>query len=256
MKHVLWRGVAPAALVATLGLAACTPPHPHVHIGGGLKTIARLDCPTEADDLKLTSAAADGRSCLYAGPAGEQANLQLIDLKGGDASAALEPLTADLRSELPATAGKSDADEKDNVDIDLPGVHIHAHDNPGAPPMAPAAPSASNAAAPASANSASASSVTGAGGTSVHVGDGEKGVVINAGENGAEIHISRNGDGVRMTFILASETPGPHGYKFVGYEARGPEGGPIAVASVMARDGDHDDLRHALGRLLKRNVGG
>ena len=92
----------------------------------------------------------------------------------------------------------------------------------------------------------------------VHIGGGDKGVTIDAGDNGAEIHISKGGEGANLTFILASDTAGPHGYKFVSYESRGPQGGPLAVVSVKSpgeRD-DNDDLRHEMGRLLQRNVGG
>ncbi|MGI9168967.1 MAG: hypothetical protein ACR2FH_02155, partial [Caulobacteraceae bacterium] len=62
------------------------------------------------------------------------------------------------------------------------------------------------------------------------------------------------GSGIRRSFILASDNPGPGGYKTVGYEARGPVGGPLVVASAKAKSDDNlkDDMRD----LLRLNVGG
>jgi hypothetical protein len=60
-----------------------------------------------------------------------------------------------------------------------------------------------------------------------------------------------------MSYILASDTPGPHGYRMAAYEARGPSAGPLAVASILAKDHEsHDELRHEVRDLLARNVGG
>lgn len=238
-----------AIIIAAAGLASCNPPHPHLHFGTHLKAISRLDCPDSEGQLQRKSAAADGRSCLFAGPRGEEITLQLIDLKGGDATAALAPLTQDLRAELPAVADKTSAGDKDNVDIDLPGVHIHAHDSGG---RAAGEPAGAKVAA-----SAGEKHVDIDENATVNVDDGDhRGVTINAGDNGAEIHIHSNGEGNRITFILASDTPGPHGYRVVGYEARGPAGGPVAVASVKSPGEEGDDLRHEVGQLLRRNVGG
>jgi hypothetical protein len=257
MARVSFTSALPA--IALLALIGCTPPHPHFHTARPFKTIGRLDCPTAQGELSLKNAAPDGRSCLYSGPDGAQVTLQLIDLQGGDIQGALAPLTADLRSELPAVQNKTAGGEKDNVDIDLPGIHIHAHDH-GSSKSAVAM--GSGAAAPSAAASGSNASVTVNGesddAANIHIGGGDKGVVIDAGDNGAEIHISKGGGGANQIFILASDTAGPHGYKFVSYEARGPQAGPLAVVSVKSpgeRD-DNDDLRHEMGRLLQRNVGG
>src|SRR5665213_3984957 len=95
--------------VAALTLAACTPPHPRHHTEAALKTIASLDCPATQGDLSRKSAAADGKSCLYADDGGGEVTLQLIDLAGQDPAAALAPLEAQLKAEMPATAGKPGA---------------------------------------------------------------------------------------------------------------------------------------------------
>jgi hypothetical protein len=224
---------------AALALAACAPPHPHAHTGSSLRTIVRLDCPASQGDLKRKNAATDGSSCDYASDAGAQVTLRLINLDGQDAKTALAPLESSLRAELPSPRGDSaDGSSKDRVDIDLPGIHIHANGNTET--------AATGAAANANGNVAIESNPVGPHG----------GVTVNAGENGAQIRIAEPGSGIRLAFVLASETPGPHGYRMAGYEARGPVGGPIAVASVLARNDDHDELQDAVRDLLKRNVGG
>ncbi len=228
-----------AGLLA-LALASCAPPHPAPH--PPLKTIARLTCPRAQGDLTLKSAAADGQSCAYSPEEGGEVSLQLLALNGKDSSAALAPLEASLAAEIPPSAhtgasvdaeggnvkieanGDGESHGKGKVDIDLPGIHIHANDD-----------GASLAHADAAAKS---------------------GVRIDAGDNGARIHITEPGDGVRLSYILASDKPGPNGYKAVGYEARGPSAGPLVVAVIKSTSDDHDTLRHDIRALLKLNVGG
>ena len=89
------------------------------------------------------------------------------------------------------------------------------------------------------------------------VDDGKPGGVnIEAHDNGAEIRVDDSHGGVRRVFFLASDTPGPNGYKVAGYEARGPAAGPLAVATMLTKSDDHDQLRHDAERLLRLNVGG
>ena len=61
---------------------------------------------------------------------------------------------------------------------------------------------------------------------------------------------------MRRTFILASDDAGPNGFKVAGYDARGPEGGPLVVASMLAKEDDHDRLSDDIRELLRLNVGG
>lgn len=241
-----------SAAGAGLCLAACSPPRPHHEVTAPLKVVTRLDCPDEVEDLTLKSQMGDGTACTYADLAGAVVDLRLFTLTSGNAMAVLQPLETELKSELPggpggAVAGAAGAGDKDRVDIDLPGVHIHANGDHGADVDAGGVK--------VKANEAGAH-------VEAHAGEGSKsdagpaGVTINAGDNGAEIRVNEPGAGYRSSFLLASDNAGPHGYKFVGYEARGPQGGPIVVASVKAKDEDHDDLRHAMRALLRRNVGG
>ena len=234
---------------AALTITACTPPHPHHHAGAALKSIAALDCPESQGELTRKSAATDGKSCLYADDAGAEVTLQLIGLDATDPKTALAPLETQLRAELPQTANVAGqkATDDDKVDIDLPGIHIHADGKDNANVNVGGV----SVNAHDHADRADKSAVVTVG----HPGSGAAGVTVNARDSGAEIRVDEPGTGVRRTVILVSDTPGPNGYKLAGYEARGPSDGPLAVASVKAKSEEHDDLYHDMGKLLERNVG-
>ena len=246
--------LAVAALVlAGASLPACNPPHPKPK--PPLHAISSLDCPDNEGDLNRKSVAADGKSCVYGTDAGDQVTLRLVSLDGKDASTVLEPIEAELKGELPAAVETANspappsppgAPDKDRVDIDLPGIHIHGNSGGHT--------NVDTAGVHVEAND-------GAGHTGDHAvvrigGGGVGGVTVNANDQGAQIRVHENGPGVRATYILASDTPGPHGYRAAGYEARGPAGGPIVVATIYAKSDDHDDIQRDVRDLLRRNVGG
>jgi hypothetical protein len=231
---------------AALALAGCHPPHPHA--AAPLRAASSLDCPDTQGDLTRKSAAADGKTCVYASEDGDQVTLQIVGLSGGDAHAALAPIETQMKTEVPAAA-QAPADAtvagKDRVDIDLPGIRIHANGSGHADVDTAGVHVAAHDHGESGDNAA------------VQVdGLGAKGVTVNASEGGAQIHIDEGGSGIRARYILASDTPGPHGYRMAGYEARGPTGGPIVVAEILAKSDDQDDLRHDMHALIRRNVGG
>ena len=242
--------------IAALALAGCNPPHPHPKI---LKTIASLDCPETQGDLNRKSVAADGKSCEYATDGGDQVSLRLLSLDGKTAKDALVPIEDEVRAEAPAALAKpptppeppepgdGDSHKQDRVDIDLPGIHIHGVDGGHTHVDTPGVHVDSD-------------DHKGHSGDHAVVqinGFGGKGVSVNANDGGAQIRVDEgNASGVKASYILASDTPGPHGFKTAGYEARGPKTGPIAVAVVLAKGSDEDDIRHDVRELLKHNVGG
>ena len=236
-----------AAGVAALALAGCD--HPDAarqRQVRALKVVSKLDCPATQGHLKLTSAAPDGLTCDY-GAEGVEVTLKLVKLDGGDAAKALTPIETDLRALMPGTrpgaAAAADADAprgEDDVDIALPGISIKTSGD--------------------SAN--------------VSVG-GEGGPRINADDDGAEIRVQRNvsvdgkkvesetrrnrhhDDGVYARFILASDKA-TGDWAVVGYEARGPKGGPLVIATLKAKRGHHsdDDSFADANALVRHNVGG
>jgi hypothetical protein len=217
--------------VAVLGLAACD--HPDAERqreANALKVVSKLDCPERQGELKRSTAASDGLSCLYTSERAE-VTLRVIPIAGGSPSDALAPIEAELKTVLPDVKTTPAASDTDEVDIRLPGVSIQAGDS-GAKVRAP-------------------------------------GVEVNAVDGGgAEVRATRNftatvsgdkgrGEGVSARYILASD--GATGeWKVVGYDARGPVGGPLVVGIVKVRDkqGEHDDIFEDVGDLVRHNVGG
>jgi len=219
---------------ASLALAACYPPFRHHH--RPYKAVTSLTCPQTQGELTRKDAAADGKTCDYAGPGGEVVTLQLIALTGSDSSAALDPVETKLRAEIPAATSKDATGKGEGrVDIDLPGIHIHAagKDN----------------------DADGSGSVKIDGGNTVVSGNGPGAVDIEAHDKGAEIRVDEGHGAVRRNFILASDTPGPNGYKVAAYDARGPEGGPLVVATLLAKTDDHDRLSDDIHELLRANLG-
>ncbi len=253
MKRVI--GLMGCAGVAAVTMAACSPPHPKP--ATPLKAVTALDCPDSQGDLTRKSASADGKSCDYATSDGDQVTVQLVALNGSDARAALAPIEAQLKAELPSVAAEppsppdtpdapSGPKDKHKVDIDLPGIHIHAsgdgHANVDAPGV--------------HVDAHDKDGKTGHDNADVRIGAGSAGIVVNANDSGAQVRIDESGSGIRARYILASETAGPHGYKLAGYEARGPRGGPLVVAILRSKSDDEDTLHDDIRDLLKHNVGG
>lgn len=248
--------VGAASIVVMMSvLAACSPPHAHHHGGGPLKTISALDCPTSQDDLKLASGASGAGPCVYSDDDGDKVTLQLVALTNGDTAAALAPFRTAAEAELPsikpagggATASSStNSGDHDKVDLDLPGIHIHTNSDGRAQVNAMGV----HVDADDNDNDSHHAVVT------VPGNAGHDMVTVNANDGGARIEVHENGSGVRSMFMLTSDQAGPNGWKSVGFEARGPEGGPIVVASILSKGHHNDDLRDAAKALVKRNVGG
>lgn len=249
-----------AAGCAVLALAACD--HPDAarqRKANELKVVSKLDCPETQGQLTRKEAAADGKSCVYTSADGAEVKLTIVALNGGKPAAALAPLEAELSALIPpgkVPAGdetaKADADTKvianengvaitagdkrgseEDVEINLPGVHIKTEGENATVKVA-------------------------------------GGVDINATEDGrAEIRANRNvtetsdskdprKSAISARYILTNDDHGGE-YRVVGYEARGPKGGPLVVGTVkIKREGgvDHDELFDDISDLIRHNVGG
>lgn len=217
--------------VAVLALGACD--HPDAarqREANALKAVNKLDCPERQGALKRSTAASDGLSCVYTSDRAE-VTLRVIQVGDGSPSDALAPIEAELKTILPDVKTTPPASDTEEVDIRLPGVRIQAGEA-GAKVRAP-------------------------------------GVEVNAVDGGgAEVRATRNftatlsgdkgrGEGVSARYILASDTAVGE-WKVVGYDARGPIGGPLVVGVVKVRDkeGQHDDVFEDVADLVRHNVGG
>ena len=82
-------------------------------------------------------------------------------------------------------------------------------------------------------------------------GLGHDQVTVNADDGGARIEVDEKGSGIRSMFMLASDKPGPTVGSRSGFEARGPAGGPIVVASILSKGDHNEDLRTTAKALVK-----
>lgn len=268
-------------------LAACSPPasvkterHERViHRREPLRAIERLDCPDRQGRLTRVSIAPDGKSCGYAGDNAE-VTLRLVALQGDDAEAALNPIETDLKAlmphlKAPAAPGapRSSKGGKETAQIRLPGLSIDARDEGADIRIGGMTINADDGEAQVritknvtSKDGERTTSVEerkdgGRESRTVRVSssddkDGE--VDIRADDHGAVMrHRQKENDGVRATLVLASDKA-PGGYHLAGYEARGPKGGPLAVAIVKAKDRNSEDgdLFKDMKALVRHNVGG
>ncbi len=272
MRHSKWLVAALMISAGATALTACHRPEPQKsaqperRLGRRepVRVIDRLDCPERQGELKRVSVAPDGQSCAYAS-ADATVDLRLVKLNGGDAEAALSPIETELKAVMPLPPATPrppahKGDGKNRTSINLPGVKIDASDNGADIRIGHLTINSDGAAAEVKVNkNVNFKGDDAHGSVNVQTDDEHDGdVTINANDHGAEIRAKKGGgDMVRSTLILANDKA-PKGYRLAGYEARGPKGGPLAVAVVKAktRDTDDHDLFKDMKALVRHNVGG
>ena len=80
-------------------------------------------------------------------------------------------------------------------------------------------------------------------------------VSVQARDNSTEVRAVASGEATRASWILTDNRPSPEGWRLVGYEARGPVGGPLVVATVRSRDGNRGRVFEDVKELVTLNVG-
>lgn len=80
-------------------------------------------------------------------------------------------------------------------------------------------------------------------------------VTINAQDDAAEIRASAAGEATRVSWILTDNRVSESGWRLVGYEARGPVGGPLVVATVRSRDRNRERAFEDAKDLVALNAG-
>ncbi|MBO9545088.1 hypothetical protein [Caulobacter sp.] len=271
MRHSKWLA---AALMIGVGASALTACHRTQSDQGQserrpgrrepIHVIDKLDCPERQGELKRISVAADGQSCSY--QSGEATvDLRLVRLNGGDAEAALAPIEGELKQIMPTPPASPKPVEgkgksgKNQTSINLPGVKINASDGGADIRIGHLTINSDGGAAEVKVNkNVNIRGDDAHGAVNVSANDEHEGdVTIKADDHGAEIRTQKKGDIVRSTLILANDKA-PKGYRLAGYEARGPKGGPLAVAVVKAktRDTDDHDIFRDMKALVRHNVGG
>jgi hypothetical protein len=278
MKSLLF--LSACGLVLT-GVSACAPMSPPT-------ARVALDCPAQVGDLALSNTAPDKKTCLYSNRAGDQVSLRLIAVSASGYQAALQPVEAELQSEVEPAAATG-AKVSATADAKSGTLSAKAADAAATDASAVAKQAAEDAKSSArksdkdkdeDEDSKDADSGPHHGdhahidlpGIHINADDDTSsanikisGVNIDAGENGATIRVdrdvrlrgeafSREKHGFRATFILARDDL-KDGWKAVGYEAAGPKTGPITVAVFRAHEGAHHDVSDDIKRLVRRNGG-
>lgn len=246
---------------------------------GVLKVVDALQCPQTMGSLtRKGSASAGGTVCTYVGPRGAEVSLHLVPLDGvasADVLKAFEqrlsrdlPRAVDALEEAAATeaveAGAATAEPAadpaapagDRASVRAPGVAIEAQGDDATVrlPGLQIETRGDKASVRIGGFHIDADDSTGSARISGSSGDGDN-VSINASDNAAEIRASAAGDATRTSWILTDNRTSESGWRLVGYEARGPVGGPLVVATVRSRDRNRERAFEDAKDLVALNVG-
>ena len=241
------------------------------------------------------SARADGTTCIYSGPRGSEVTLQLVSLNGGSVQDVLKAFEDRLSADLPealaearasenraraeaaraeADAARAEADAEragadaeraaaraesaadaaaDSAHISAPGMRIDAHGDKATVRL----PGMHIDADGDRANIKIGGITIRADDSSSQVNVRSKDDVVNidAHDGAARIRTQAPGQAVRATFLMTADQSSTTGWRVVGYEARGPSGGPIVVATVRGKDRNENRVFEAAKALVTLNVG-
>lgn len=274
----LTRSILPLAL-ATAALAGCKEPGVRISTtrteddkGGVLKVIDALQCPqTQGVLTRKGSAIAGGAVCTYTGPKGAEVSLHLVMLDGQPSSEVLKTFEQQLSDNMARSDNEPDADQQvaDAKAIQAEAIAAQAEAEAEAAEASDMAIDAAGDRARVrlpgiSIDAQGDSARVRIGGLNIRADD-SSGVVdlrsddetvrINANSNGAEVRTRRNGDATRSSWTFSDSRGSDQGWRVVGYEARGPMGGPIVVAAIRVKEREQDAVFEAAKALVTLNVG-
>lgn len=261
---------------------------------GVLKVVDALQCPESLGALtRKGSAQADGSVCTYTGPRGAEVSLHLVKLGDEPVETVLGRFEQQLVALMPRTtaeieradaeAARADA-EAERADAEAQQAEVQAQAEDAAISTAPRRDSAhisgpgvridaegerARVSLPGLRVDADGDKANvriggftirakgdSAQGTSEPSSDpDQEAVSIQAHNNAAQIRTRAPGEATRQTFLLTDRTASAAGFRLVGYEARGPRGGPIVVATVRARERNSDGIFEDAKELVALNVG-
>ena len=267
----------PVLCVAALATAACDGDSVRISstrtekpdARGALKVVETLHCPQTIGSLtRKGTASAGGTVCTYAGLRGAEVSLHLVKLDGATPAAALKAFEDRLSAAMPqavaqlrassaegAAAAETPAAKGDRASVRAPGVDIRAEGDDATVRLPGLRIESKGDEASVRIGGFHIDASDGQG--SVNIGGSEDGdsVSVQANQDAAEIRTSAGGGATRASWILTDNRPSEAGWRLVGYEARGPAGGPIVVATVRARDRDRGRVFEDAKDLVALNVG-
>lgn len=234
---------------------------------GVLKVVETLQCPQTMGVLtRKGSAQAEGTVCTYVGPRGAEVSLHLVKLDEEPVDDVLKMFEDRLSRDMPAAtraiaegsradaeavradaeAARADAEAAgvearaaaDTAHVRMPGISVDAEGDKADVRIGPITIRADD--------------------TDANVNiDGDDGETVNiqAHDDGAEVRTRESGGATRATWLLTDGRRSEGGWRSVGYLARGPEGGPIVIATVRSKDRNRDRIFDAAEDLVRLNVG-
>lgn len=236
---------------------------------GALKVVDTLTCPETLGALtRKGSATADGTVCTYGGPRGAEVVLHLVPLAGTDASVALETFETRLHNLMPEAAARIASQPEppeppepaeppamsgESAEVRLPGLTVHAEGDAAEVRLPGVSISARDDGSRVAVAGVEVHS--GGDGQSVRIGGAGGAVEVQSREDVSEVRVNAGADAIRITYILSDSQPSGAGWRAVGYHARGPNGGPMVVATVQTRDRQSDAVFDDAERLVAANVG-
>ena len=254
---------------------------------GVLKVVEALQCPQTMGSLtRKGSASAGGTVCTYVGPKGAEVSLHLVPLDGETPAEVLKAFERRLSGDLPRAvaairaaeaegradaakgaadtaqvtadqvAADQDAASGDRASVHAPGVNIEANGDDATVnlPGMRIETRGDKASVRIGGFHIDADDSDGSARVSGSTGNGDN-VTINAQDDAAEIRADAGGEATRTSWILTDSRAAEAGWRVVGYEARGPVGGPLVVATVRSRDRNRERAFEDAKDLVTLNAG-
>ncbi len=235
---------------------------------GALKVVETLQCPQTMGSLTRKGTAINGGAvCTYAGPRGAEVSLHLVKLDGATPAEALKAFEDRLSAAMPqavaqlraasaeSAAAAADPRTGDRASVRAPGVDIQAEGDNATVRLPGLRIESKGDDASVRIGGFHIDASDGEGRVNIEGAEGGDSVSVQANQDAAEIRTSTGSGATRANWILTDNRPSDAGWRLVGYEARGPAGGPIVVATVRARDRDRGRVFEDAKDLVTLNIG-
>lgn len=255
---------------------------------GVLNVVETLQCPQTMGSLtRKGSASNEGSVCTYVGPKGAEVTLQLVPLGDRTPPQVLKSFEDRLSSDMPqavaglraedaraeANAARADADavrnqaemaraqaradaaSGDHASVRAPGVAVDANNDDASVRLPGMHIETKGDQASVRIGGFHIDANDDSGTVDIQGGDNGDSVSVRAQNDSAEVRAVAAGEATRASWILTDNRASPGGWRLVGYEARGPVGGPLVVATVRSRDRNRGRVFDDAKDLVALNAG-